>query len=204
MWPAIALMAVASVASIGGAIIGAGQLRQQGKIEQQLADYRAAIADRSARIKLRDAARAELVSDIAKKRKADEVKRLIGLQRGSLAKGGVLVDDPGLIGAGELVAKTAEAGAVAAEQERNRLLVQAVGFKQESANLEATRDLLAAEGAFKRNQRIVEANTLITSTFTDVAFKWASFGAGGGFGPGGGAPNNPLGTPASPFSGGPV
>lgn len=182
MWPAIALMAVASVAQIGGSFIQARTLQRQGEIAKQLGDYRAAIADRSARQRLKDAARAELVSDIAKKRKADEVKRLGGLQRAAFAKN-VLVDDPGLIGSGELVAKTVEAGAVAAEQERNRLLVQAVGFKQEAANLEATRDLLTADAYSQKLQADAEAGTLITSTFTNVAFKWGGFAAGGGFNP---------------------
>lgn len=169
--------------SIAGSIIGAGLSAvgsmQQGQANAQAAKYQAQVAKNNKILADRKAQDAIDRGKVAEQRQRERTRQLKGRQRAILAANGVVVDQDSAL---DITSETEAIGEMDALTIRQNAEREALGYRTEGMNFQASSDLYGAQASNEQSAGYIGAAGSIFGGLTDVAAKWYSYDKQGAFG----------------------
>ena len=149
----------------------AGQ-QQQAQATQASAAFNAQVAANNAIIARQQATQAHDIGKVKSAREQLAARKLIGLQRATLAGNGVLV---GAGSAADIEADTRAQAGVDASTIRSNAAREALGFLTQGANFDAQGGLILAEGSNRASAINSESFSTLLSGAGSVASKWNAY-----------------------------
>lgn len=193
-WAPIALMALGTVATVAGAANQASGQIAQGNAANEMAQYRAQVAKNNAKLAEGDASYAIQAGKLESYNQGMKNAAHLGNVKASQAASGVDVNRGSAVDV-----RSGEAATGAQEQQNieSNADRKAYGYRRQSADYTAEAGLDERGGYNAQVAARNEAGSTVLGAASSLAFKWGTFGAGGG-GSGGGLGDSSTG----PYYGG--
>ena len=169
--PAAIPIASLAVTAIGAGVSAVGAIQQSNATAAQ-ARYQAQVARNNSIMAERAAKDAEARGRTAEYNSRIATKRLIGRQRAILAANGVLLDNGS---PSDIVADTTALGEVDALTERQNAQREALNYRQQGANFDASAQLYKSQARSAAGSAPWEVTGTVLNGIGSVADKWYSF-----------------------------